>query len=130
VPLWEQTGVVPQGAPWYIESGTGMLATLLIADQRRAYTLADRGTWLAGRERLTLAIVFERAPELRNIYHTIPVAPLPGLRVNTEGGWACARFFVSTEAQQLIAEFGRERYGQPLFVPAAGRSEAKVLGGR
>lgn len=128
--LWEQAGLTPQGSAWYIESGTGMLATLLIASQKRAYTLADRGTWLAGRSRLDLAIVFEGAPELRNVYHTIPVAPLPGRRVNSEGGWACAQYFISPEAQQLIAGFGRERYGEPLFVPAAGLSEEQVLGGR
>lgn len=75
-------------------------------------------------------IVFKGAPELRNVYHTIPVAPLPGRRINTEGGWAWAQYLLSAEAQRLIGSFGRERYGESLFVPAGGLSEEQGLGGR
>lgn len=123
--LWKAAGVEP-AAPWYIESGQGMGATLGIADDRRAYTLSDRATYLAFRKRTSLAVLVERDRPLRNVYSVLEVNPSNGPRVNTAGGKAFADFMVAPETQAVIRTFGVDRYGQPLFVPAAGRSEDEL----
>ena len=120
--LWREAGIEPRGA-WYIESGQGMGQTLGIAGDRRAYTLADRATWLAVRQRLDLAVVVERDRALLNVYSVMETNPASGPRVNPAGGRAFADFMVSAEAQALIRVFGADRHGQPLFVPIAGRSD-------
>src|SRR5881392_1818463 len=123
--LWRAAGVVP-AAPWYIESGQGMGATLGLADDRRAYTLTDRATRLAFGKRVALRIMVEGDRVLRNIYSVMEVNPANGPRVNTAGGKAFADFMVSPEVQQIIRTFGVDRYGQPLFVPIAGKREGDV----
>ena len=120
--LWEQAGIEPDGE-WYLESGQGMGATLRIASEKQAYTLSDRATYLALRDELDLAIVFSGAPELLNIYHVILVNPARWPRVNQAGAQALADFLISPEGQALIATFGVERFGEPLFVPDAGKAE-------
>ena len=120
--LWKQAGVVP-GAPWYIESGQGMGATLGLADDRRAYTLTDRATLLAFGKRVALRIMVEGDRALRNIYSVMEVNPANGPRINAAGGKAFADFMVSPEVQQIIKTFGVDRYGQPLFVPLAGKRD-------
>jgi len=123
--LWKQAGVVP-AAPWYIESGQGMGATLGLADDRRAYTLTDRATRLAFGKRVALRIMVEGDRALLNIYSVMGVNPANGPRVNAAGGKAFADFMVSPEVQQIIRTFGVDRYGQPLFVPIAGKREEDV----
>jgi tungstate transport system substrate-binding protein len=123
--LWKQAGVEPRGA-WYIESGQGMGQTLGIADDRRAYTLTDRGTYLAFSKRINLPILIEKDRPLLNIYSVMEVNPANGPRVNTAGGKAFADFMVSPDTQTVIRTFGVERYGQPLFVPVAGQREEDV----
>lgn len=125
--LWEQTGVEPRGS-WYIESGQGMGATLGIANERRAYTLTDRATYLAFKKRLTLAVLVEGDRPLLNIYSVMEVNPANGPRVNSTGGKAFADFLVSPQAQAVIKTFGVEKFGQPLFVPAAGMREEEIGG--
>jgi tungstate transport system substrate-binding protein len=126
--LWQRAAINPKGQPWYIESGTGMGQTLTIADQREAYTIADRATWLAFSRRTELPIMVEGDPVLLNVYHVMPVNPdkFPSVPINTAGGKAFADFMVAPETQRMIGEFGRDRFGQPLFVPDAGKSEAEV----
>ena len=121
--LWKQAGVEPRGA-WYIESGQGMGQTLGIADDRRAYTLADRATWLAFQKRIALPILVEKDRPLLNLYSVMEVNPANGPRVNAAGGRAFADFILSPEAQAVITTFGVEKYGQPLFVPVAGKTDA------
>lgn len=120
--LWGQAGIRPEGG-WYIESGTGMGQTLQIADERNAYTLSDRGTYLALRRTLHLDVLLEGDPLLRNIYHVILVDPSKNGRINAAGARALADFLTGPEGQRRIGEFGRERFGQPLFVPDAGKRE-------
>jgi tungstate transport system substrate-binding protein len=120
--LWTQAGVEPRGA-WYIESGQGMGQTLGIAGDRRAYVLADRGTWLAFQRRLDLPVLVEKDRALLNLYSVLEVSPASGPRVNSAGGRAFADFLLSPEAQAVIRAFGADRYGQPLFVPAAGKRD-------
>jgi tungstate transport system substrate-binding protein len=125
--LWKQAGVVPK-APWYLESGQGMGQTLAIADERRAYTLSDRATYLAFANRVKLAVVVERERALANVYSVMEVNPQNGPRVNVAGGKAFADFMVAPETQAVIRTYGVAKYGQPLFVPIAGMKEEQVGG--
>ncbi len=122
--LWKETGVTP-AAPWYIESGQGMGATLGIADDRHAYTLSDRATFLAFKKRLALAIMVEGDRPLLNIYSVMEVNPTNGPRVNVQGAKAFAEFILSPAVQQVIKTFGSDKYGQALFVPIAGRPDVE-----
>ena len=122
--LWQAAQLDPRGSGWYQEAGQGMGQTLNVASEKRAYTLADRGTWLARRDTLALAVLLEGEPSLLNRYHVMPVNPAKSPRINAAGGRAFAHWLVSPEAQALIGELGRDRYGQPLFFPDAGRDEA------
>ncbi|MGH7263878.1 MAG: substrate-binding domain-containing protein [Candidatus Rokuibacteriota bacterium] len=125
--LWKQAGVEPKGS-WYIESGQGMGQTLGIANERVAYTVTDRATLLAFRQRVTLPILVEKDRPLLNIYAVMEVNPANGPRVNAAAGKAFADFMVSSEVQAVIKTFGVAKYGQPLFVPIAGKTEAEVGG--
>ena len=120
--LLEQKLWKPQGR-WYIESGQGMAATLQMADQKHAYTLTDRATYLAWRDRLQLVPLVEGDTLLYNVYHVMEVNPLRVPGVNSAGARAFADFLVSPEAQALIARFGTTRFGQPLFIPDAGKPD-------
>ncbi len=120
--LWKQAGLEPTGA-WYIESGQGMGASLGIANDRRAYTISDRGTWLAFQKRVSLPIMVEKDRPLLNIYSVMEVNPTNGPRVNAAGGKAFAEFMLSPEVQALIRTFGVDKYGQALFVPIAGKKD-------
>ncbi len=123
--LWKQAGIEPK-APWYIESGQGMGQTLGIANDRRAYTLTDRGTYLAFQKRVDLPILVEKDRPLLNIYSVMEVNPANGPRVNAAAGKAFADFVLSPMAQAVIRTFGVDKYGQPLFVPIAGQREEEV----
>ena len=120
--LWAQAGVEPKGA-WYLESGQGMGQTLGIADDRRAYTLSDRGTYLAFAKRVDLPVLVEKDRPLLNIYSVMEVNPANGPRVNAVGGKAFAEFMLAPETQAVIRTFGVGKYGQPLFVPVAGKRD-------
>ncbi len=112
--LWDEAGIHPGGS-WYIETGQGMGQTLTIADQKQAYTLADRGTFLATKG-LRAKIEFDGSKDLRNNYHVIVVD-----HQGTNTG--CAKDFSSwirhRQVQETIARFGVKEYGQQLFVPDA-----------
>jgi tungstate transport system substrate-binding protein len=120
--LWKEAHIDPQGA-WYIEAGQGMAATVSIANERNAYTITDRGTFLAVKNRLALPIVLQGDRALLNIYSVMEVNPANGPRINAAGGKALADFMVSPQAQAAIKYHGVEKFGEPLFVPVAGRRE-------
>ncbi len=123
---WKAVGVVPSG-PWYLQVGQGMAATLKIASEKGAYSLTDRGTFLAVRGGLQLEVLFQGAPELLNIYHVMEVNPEIWPNVNHDGGRAFADFMVAPATQAFIRTFGTSVFGQPLFVPQAGRREEDLL---
>jgi tungstate transport system substrate-binding protein len=123
--LWDIAGIEPAGS-WYQETGQGMGATLRIADQKRAYTVADRGTHLSTADATDLDVLVEGEPRLLNVYHVIDIAPNAGPRVNAQGGRAFAEWIVSPQAQRMIGELGRAEFGRPLFVPDAGKTEEQV----
>ncbi|MBI3978808.1 MAG: substrate-binding domain-containing protein [Chloroflexi bacterium] len=119
--IWQAAGLSPSGQPWYQEAGQGMGATLNIASEKGAYTLADRGTYLARKATIRLAILVEGSRALLNVYHVMPVSLQKFPKVNAAGGAAFAAFLVTREAQEVIATFGKEKFGQPLFFPDAGK---------
>jgi tungstate transport system substrate-binding protein len=123
--LWKEAGIEPKGG-WYIESGQGMGATLAIANERNAYTITDRGTYLALGKRVALAVLVQGDRALLNIYSVMEVNPANGPRINVAGGKAFADFLVSPQAQAAIGSFGAEKFGQPLFVPVAGKREDEL----
>jgi tungstate transport system substrate-binding protein len=112
--IWQGAGIEPKGS-WYIETGQGMGETLTIASQKQAYTLSDRGTFLAT-DNLDLDLLVEGGKDLLNPYHVIVVK---GEKVNR----ACAQEFsdwiTSPKTQDEIALFGVAEYGEPLFLPDA-----------
>ena len=113
--LWEDAGVDDFGE-WYLSVGQGMGETLIVASEKEAYTLADRGTYLAMRERLDLAIIFEGDERLFNPYGVVIVRAAS----NSEGARAFSNWLVSPRAQELIGGFGAAAYGEALFTPNAG----------
>ena len=123
--LWDTAGIEPSGS-WYQETGQGMGATLRIADQKRAYTVSDRGTHLSTGDSTDLEVLVEGEPRLLNIYHVIDIDPGAGPRVNAAGGRAFATWIVSRPAQRMIGSVGRAEFGRPLFVPDAGKAEEEV----
>ena len=127
--LWKQAGVVTPGpGSWYLESGTGMGQTLTVADQKRAYTLTDRATYLSRKATIALEVLVEKDRPLLNVYHVITVSPVKFPKVNSAGANAFADHVISPETQRLIGSFGVDTYGQPLFVPDAGKSESDLGG--
>ena len=119
--LWELAGITPEGA-WYTESGTGMADTLNIAAERGGYTISDRGTYLALRDRLGLDILFEGDPTLLNVYHVMLVNPDNGRDINVAAGRVFLEFLLAPETQTTIGEFGVAEFGEPLFTPCADNS--------
>jgi len=116
--LWRLAGVTPSRSDkWYIEAGQGMAATLQMADQKQAYTISDRPTYLTWRDKLQLALLVEGDTLFYNVYHVMEV-PQAGA-----GARALADFFVSPEAQALIGKFGTTRFGRTLFIPDAGKPD-------
>jgi tungstate transport system substrate-binding protein len=129
--LWKAAGIEPKGT-WYIETRQGMGATLNIADERNAYTISDRGTYLALRNRvsplrnrISLRILIEGDRALLNIYSVVEVNPANGPRINSVGGKAFADFMVAPETQNVIRNFGKT-FGQSLFVPVAGKKDEEL----
>ena len=103
-----------------------MGATLNIANERNAYTITDRGTYLALRNRVNLPILVEGDRALLNIYSVMEVNPANGPRINSVVGKAFADFMVAPETQHVIRNFGVEKFGQSLFVPVAGKKDEEL----
>ena len=124
--IWKATGISPEGRKWYHETGLGMGQTLNVSSEKSAYTLTDRGTYLALKKNLGLVILTEGDPVLLNIYHVTEVNPAKWPKVNAAGARAFADFLVSPEAQGVIKVFGVEKFGTPLFFPDAGKKVEDV----
>lgn len=118
ITIWSEAEIIPEGK-WYIESGQGMGATLRIADEKQAYTMTDRGTYLSQQASLSLIILVEGDEILLNPYGVIPVNPEKhkDININYKGAVAFAEFITGEEGQSIIKEFGVDEYGQPLFYP-------------
>ena len=116
--LWEEAGIKPAG-DWYIESGQGMGFTLGIADEKRAYTLTDRGTYVSSIDYLSLNILIEGDEILFNPYGIIQINPQKhvDLNINHKGALAFIKYITGQRGQEIIENFGMEKYGQHLFYP-------------
>ncbi len=123
--IWKSANITPEG-DWYVETGQGMLATLTIASEQGGYSLTDRATYLANKDKLQLEILMEGDAALLNIYHVIVVNPANCTGVNNTGAIAFADYVVSSGAQKLIGGFGVEKFGAPLFTPDAGKDESTL----
>ncbi|MGE5803573.1 MAG: substrate-binding domain-containing protein [Gemmatimonadota bacterium] len=116
--LWRLASLAPPvPGGWYVEAGQGMAATLQMADEKHAYTITDRGTFLAWQSKLELVPLVEGDTLLYNVYHVMEVPNAAA------GARALADFFVSAEAQGFIGRFGTTQFGRPLFIPDAGKPD-------
>ena len=93
----------------------------VVAAEKAGYTLSDRATYLAQPE--GLAVLVEGDPGLLNVFHVIEMTTRSGERLQQDGAAAFADWITSPATQQRIGEFGVAEYGQPLFVPDAGKPE-------
>lgn len=118
--LWKKVEIKPEGK-WYRESGQGMGATLLMASEQQGYTLTDRGTYLAQKKNLKLDILSEGDKALLNVYHVMQVNAEKFPKVNAAGAKAFVEFMIRPDTQKTIGEFGKDKYGAPLFFPDAGK---------
>ncbi|WP_066638854.1 substrate-binding domain-containing protein [Desulfolucanica intricata] len=125
ISIWKAAGVKPEGS-WYQESGSGMGQTLTIASEKQGYTLTDRATYLAQKKNINLEILLEGDKTLLNIYHVMQVNPDKFSKVNKDGGKAFVEFMTAPETQKIIEDFGKDKYGEPLFFPDAGKSEEEL----
>jgi tungstate transport system substrate-binding protein len=122
--IWEKIGyeyaAVQQAGVWYIEAGTGMGPTLMMASEKQAYTLTDIGTYLAYKGKLDLVPIVDRGDILLNVYSTIAVNPenVKGVKIDMAND--LIGFLTSPEVQELIGKYGVEEYGMQLFAPCAG----------
>lgn len=119
--LWKKAGITPAGQKWYQETGLGMGQTLSVASEKKGYTLADRGTYLATKKNVGLEILVEGDASLLNIYHVIEVNRAKWPKANAEGAKAFADFIIAKNSQSIIKNFGIDKFGSPLFFPDAGK---------
>jgi len=116
--LWKSAGIEPKG-DWYVSAGTGMGAVLQMADEKGAYTLTDRATYLSYKDKINLSIVTEKNESLYNQYGVIAVNPDKFDTIKKEEAAEFVKWILSEKAQKLIGEFGKDKYGESLFIPNA-----------
>ncbi len=118
--IWKKAGIDPKGQDWYLEVGQGMSKTLRLANEKRAYTLTDRGTWLAIRDKdkLDLIILSEGDPILYNQYGVMAVNPEKHKQVKYKEAKVFIDWLVSPEGQKAIGDF-KDKKGNQLFTPNA-----------
>jgi tungstate transport system substrate-binding protein len=124
--IWKAAGIDPEKEKWYQQTGLGMGQTLSVTAEKKGYTLADRGTYLALKKNLGLEILVEGDAILLNIYHVIEVNPAKWPKVNSGGARAFSDFMVSKETQGIIKTFGVEKFGSALFFPDVGKKEEEL----
>lgn len=118
--IWKSAGLEPKAGKWYFEAGQGMEKTQRIANEKQAYTLTDRGTWLATRDKdkLDLIIVLEGDTLMFNQYGVMAVNPQRHKHVKYKEAQQFIGWIISAEGQQAIAGF-KDSYGNSLFIPNA-----------
>jgi tungstate transport system substrate-binding protein len=118
--IWKKAGIEPAGKKWYLEVGQGMEKTQRIADEKRAYTLTDRGTWLAtkDKDKLDMIVVLEGDPILFNQYGVMAVNPEKAKAVKYKEAMEFVNWVISKEGQDAIAAF-KDKNGNSLFIPNA-----------
>ncbi|WP_089749817.1 MULTISPECIES: substrate-binding domain-containing protein [unclassified Candidatus Frackibacter] len=114
--IWKKAGIKPDDS-WYLETGQGMGASINVANEKQAYILADRGTYLAYKGKIDLAIVTEGDPLLYNPYGIIPVNPALYSHVNYQLAMSLVGYITSQQGQGIINDY--TKYGKKLFKPLA-----------
>ena len=114
--IWTKAGIDPAGKKYYVSVGAGMGASLTQANERKAYILTDKATYLSMKENLAdLEILLEQSDELKNVYSLIAVNPEKHADTNIDGANAFIEWMTSKKALDLIAEYGKDTYGEALF---------------
>jgi tungstate transport system substrate-binding protein len=128
VSFWKKAELDPatEKPEWFIETGSGMGASLTIASEKGAYILTDRATYLATKDNLQLEVLLEGNNAFLNVYHVITVNPEKWPAVNYDGAIAFSKFITDPATQAVIAEFGVDKFGQPLFYPDADKTDADL----
>jgi tungstate transport system substrate-binding protein len=118
--IWKKVGLEPaKGEATYLETGQGMGETIRVVSEKQAYTLIDRGTWLATKGTLQLDVISEKEPSLYNPYGVIVVSAKKLPKVKEKEAELFARWIASPETQKRIGAFGVTKFGQSLFIPDA-----------
>ena len=113
--IWEAAGIDPSQQSWYGNAGAGMGATLTQAAERQGYTLTDKGTFLSNDAKKSLNIHLAESDDMKNTYTMIAVSPNKWPDTNIDGANAFIKWMTGDEASKLIADYGVEQYGEPLF---------------
>ncbi|MBP3730564.1 MAG: substrate-binding domain-containing protein [Mailhella sp.] len=125
--IWAAAGIQPSGS-WYEvwEGGSkGNKATTLYAEEKQAYTLMDRATWLTLKDTISLVPLMEADPLMLNLIAVIRINPEKFPAIHKEEALKFADWVVGDEAQTIIRDFGKDKYGQPLFFPNSDQWNAK-----
>jgi tungstate transport system substrate-binding protein len=126
--IWKKAELDPATAKpaWYVETGQGMGPSLTIASEKAGYTLTDRATFLANKASLQLEILVESDNSLLNVYHVITVNNDKWPKVNYDGAMAFLNFMTAPEIQEVIGQFGVDKYGHQLFIPDADKTDSDL----
>lgn len=119
IEVWDAAGIKPAG-DWYriYEKGaSGNVPTLLYTDEQNAYTLMDRATYITNKDKIKLGVLVENDEIMLNYITLIPVNSSKFPTINAEGAEQFVQWLVSAEAQQIVRDFGKDQYGEPLFFP-------------
>lgn len=131
--IWNSTGIdinkTKNSSSWYIESGKGMGDTLILANEKNAYTITDSGTFLAFSKdaKIKLVPLVTTGKDLLNIYTAIPVNPQKHPKTNIDAANNFVNFLVSPEGQQIIGNYGKDKFGQSLFTPVPTNSVPALI---
>ncbi|MCL5773621.1 MAG: substrate-binding domain-containing protein [Firmicutes bacterium] len=113
--IWKAVSITPE-PPWYIESGSGMGQTLMITDQKQAYTLSDNSTYIAFKKKIRLVVMNKPGdPLLKNFYSVIAVNPEKFPHVHYKEAKEFIEFISSNKGANLIKDYGKEKFGAPIF---------------
>jgi len=113
--LWKAANITPSG-DWYVSAGKGMGAVLTMTNEMQAYTLTDKATYLSMKDKLDLEIVVDASADLKNQYTVIQINPDKIKTINKEASDAFVKWITSEKALKLIGEYGKDKYGEPLFI--------------
>ena len=111
--IWSSINIDPTGQAWYESTGAGMGATLTVANEKQAYTISDKATFLAHEN--TLSLLLEETDDMKNTYSVIAISAKRFADTNTDGAQAFIDWLKTDTARKMIAEFGVAEYGEPLF---------------
>lgn len=119
VELWQAAGLKPEGA-WYrvYEKGAeGNAKTLKYVDEQKGYTIMDRATYITLKNDIKLQVLVEKDESMLNFISVIPVNPAKFPAVKNSEVMQFIEWMTSEEGQKIIRDFGKDKYGEPLFFP-------------